>query len=160
MIRSVLFLFLFLIIACGEKEKQIPKEPKPVEKSISQIKAELEEKGFSTFDYIDEKTGDTVIMQQYYMVFLKKGPNKSDSKEMADSLQVLHLQHLGRMYEEGYADISGPMGYDGEIRGITIYNTPTKEIADSLARLDPLVQKGMLTIEIHPWWAGKGFPLR
>ena len=92
--------------------------------------------------------------------FLKKGANRSQSKEEADSLQSLHLAHLGRMYEEGFADISGPFGDDGDIRGITIYNVPTRNIADSLANMDPMVKSGRLQIEIHPWWAAKGFPLR
>ena len=99
-------------------------------------------------------------MQQYYIAFLKRGPNRSQSKEEADSLQALHLAHLGVMYEKGYADISGPFGDDGDIRGITIYNVPTQQMADSLANLDPSVQAGRLSIEIHPWWAAKGFPLR
>ena len=72
----------------------------------------------------------------------------------------MHLAHLGRMYEEGYADISGPFGDDGDIRGITIYNVPTLEIADSLANLDPMVKAERLVVEIHPWWAAKGFHLR
>ena len=46
------------------------------------------------------------------------------------------------------------------IRGITIYNVPTLKMADSLANSDPMVKAGRLEIEIHPWWAGKGFPLR
>ena len=53
--------------------------------------------------------------------------------------------------------------YDGittEILGITIYNTPTLEMADSLANADPMVKTRRLQIEIHPWWAAKGFPLR
>ena len=53
-----------------------------------------------------------------------------------------------------------PFGDDTALRGITVYNTPTLEMADSLARLDPMVKAGRLEIEIHPWWAGKGFPLR
>ncbi|NND88624.1 MAG: hypothetical protein HKM28_05200, partial [Flavobacteriaceae bacterium] len=75
-------------------------------------------------------------------------------------LQEQHMAHLSRMYEEGYADISGPFADDGEMRGITIYNVPTLQMADSLANLDPMVQAGRLKIEIKPWWAGKGFPLR
>jgi len=133
----------------------VPKEP-----SQALVKQALEEAGYETFDYIDEQTGDTLLMQQYFIAFLKSGPVRSQSKAEADSLQVLHLAHLGRMYEEGYADISGPFGDDGEIRGITIYNTPTLEMADSLAHLDPMVQSGRLVIEIHPWWAGKGLSLR
>ena len=111
-------------------------------------------------NYVDEATKDTVIMQQYFIAFLKRGSNRDQPKEVADSLQKLHLKHLGRMYDLGYADISGPFGDDGNIRGITIYNTPTQHMADSLANLDPMVKAGRLAIEIHPWWAAKGFPLR
>ncbi|WP_461444338.1 YciI family protein [Maribacter sp.] len=132
-------------------------EPK---KTALQLKEELMSKGFEIFDYVDEETKDTVLMQQYYIAFLKRGPNRSQNKAEADSLQALHMAHLGRMYEEGYADISGPFGDDGDIRGITIYNTPTLKIADSLANLDPMVKSGRLRIEVHPWWAAKGFPLR
>lgn len=128
--------------------------------TLTEIKQKLLEKGFQTFDYVDQNSGDTILMQQYFMVFLKRGPNRSQSKAEADSLQQLHLEHLERMYDAGYADISGPFGDDGEIRGITVYNTPTLAMADSLAHLDPMVQSGRLIIEVHPWWAAKGFPLR
>ncbi|MEM8847870.1 MAG: hypothetical protein AAGD17_12280, partial [Bacteroidota bacterium] len=70
------------------------------------------------------------------------------------------LAKLKRMYVEGYADISGPFGDDGEVRGITIYNVPTLKMADSLANLDPMVKAQRLKIEVHPWWAAKGYPLR
>lgn len=146
----------------GDKEQQVTRIPETQESKISvaEVKANLVNKGYQIFDYVDEETGDTIIMQQYFMAFLKSGPNRSQSKEEADSLQALHLQHLGRMYEEGYADISGPFGDDGEIRGITIYNVPTLQMADSLAHMDPMVKSGRLLIEIHPWWAAKGFGLR
>ena len=160
-IKIVLVVFLFFaILSCGGKDKSQSTPEPPSYTSVAAKLHELKSKGYQTFDYIDETSGDTVIMQQYFMAFLKSGPNKSESKEEADSLQGLHLVHLSKMYELGYADISGPFGDDGEIRGITIYNTPTQEIADSLAHLDPLVQLGILEIEIHPWWAAKGFPLR
>ncbi|SFS75324.1 Uncharacterized conserved protein YciI, contains a putative active-site phosphohistidine [Zhouia amylolytica] len=131
-----------------------------VQQSVTAVKQNLQEKGYQVFDYVDPKSQDTILMQQYFMAFLKKGPSRSQTKEEADSLQKLHLAHLGRMYEEGFADISGPFGDDGEIRGITIYNVPTLEMADSLANMDPMVKAGRLVIEIHPWWAAKGFPLR
>lgn len=133
---------------------------KPIKKSLADLKKELNEKGFQTFDYVDEKTLDTILMQQYFIAFLKKGTTRSQTKDEADSLQTLHLQHLQKMYNLGYADISGPFGDDGDIRGITIYNVPTLQMADSLANSDPMVKAGRLVIEIHPWWAAKGFPLR
>nr|WP_313781153.1 YciI family protein [Allomuricauda sp.] len=130
------------------------------EKSILELKEQLTSEGYQLFDYIDEETKDTILMQQYFMVFLKSGPARSQSKAEADSLQRLHLAHLKRMYDEGFADISGPFGDEGEVRGITIYNVPTLQMADSLANLDPAVQAGRLAIEVRPWWAAKGYPLR
>lgn len=129
-------------------------------KSVAKLKAELVSKGYKVFDYVDEKTNDTILMQQYFIAFLKSGPIRNQNEEEANQLQNDHLAHLGKMYELGYADISGPFGDDGEIRGITIYNVPTLKMADSLANADPMVKAGRLVIEIHPWWAAKGFPLR
>ncbi|MDD7884795.1 YciI family protein [Flavivirga sp. 57AJ16] len=133
---------------------------KPIKKTTKQIKEELTAKGFKTFDYVDEKTQDTVLMQQYFIAFLKTGPIRGQNEEETALLQKEHLAHLRKMYELGYADISGPFGDEGDIRGITIYNVPTLKMADSLANSDPMVKAGRLEIEIHPWWAGKGFPLR
>ncbi|MCF7559466.1 YciI family protein [Sabulilitoribacter multivorans] len=132
----------------------------PITKSTKQIKEELTSKGFKTFDYIDDKTQDTILMQQYFIAFLKRGPIRGQNEEEAAELQKEHLAYLAKMYDLGYADISGPFGDDGDIRGITIYNVPTQKMADSLANADPMVKAGRLEIEIHPWWAAKGFPLR
>lgn len=129
-------------------------------KSIKRLKEELTAKGFQTFDYVDEKTQDTILMQQYFIAFLKRGLVRNQNEEEANRLQSEHLAHLGKMYDLGYADISGPFGDDGDIRGITIYNVPTQKMADSLANSDPMVKAGRLQIEIHPWWAAKGFHLR
>ncbi len=157
-------LTLLLWMSCKEENQKtiIAKEETavPLKRSVKNLKDSLTAKGYKTFDYIDEATQDTILMQQYYMAFLKRGKNRSQSKEETDSLQKLHMEHLGKMYDMGYADISGPFGDDGDIRGITIYNVPTFEMADSLANADPMVKSGRLVIEIHPWWAAKGFPLR
>lgn len=135
-------------------------EEEVIEKTMKELKEELTSKGFKIFNYVDEKTQDTVLMQQYFIAFLKTGPIRGQNEEEAALLQKEHLAHLTKMYELGYADISGPFGDDGDIRGITIYNVPTLKMADSLANSDPMVKAGRLEIEIHPWWAGKGFPLR
>jgi uncharacterized protein YciI len=99
-------------------------------------------------------------MQQYFMAFLKSGPIRSQNEEEAAKLQEAHMAHLGRMYEEGFADLIGPFGDDTEFRGITVYNVPTFKMADSLANLDPMVKAGRLVIEVHPWWCAKGYSLR
>lgn len=161
--QLIVLLPILVIVACKpEIQREYMMEPCPEEKkpSAKALKESLTAKGFKMFDYVDETTKDTILMQQYFIAFLKKGQNQSQSKEEADSLQTLHMAHLGKMYDLGFADISGPFGDDGDIRGITIYNVPTQQIADSLANADPMVKAGRLSVELHPWWAAKGFSLR
>lgn len=131
-----------------------------IKESTAELKKRLVSEGYEIFDYVDEKTQDTILMQQYYIAFLKKGPIRNQNEEEAAKLQKAHMEHLGKMYKMGYADISGPFGDNSDISGITIYNVPTQKMADSLANADPAVKAGRLVIEIHPWWAAKGFALR
>jgi uncharacterized protein YciI len=129
-------------------------------KSIKQLRSELNSKGFETFEYIDTQTKDTILMQQYFMVFFKTGPVRSQNEEEVELLHNEHLEYLYKMYELGYIDISGSLIEKGPIRDITIYNVPTFKMADSLAKEDPLVKNGNLIVEVHPWWTAKGYSLR
>jgi len=140
----ILLLVLSLFVSCKPEQKEEAEVAEVVkEKSVREISEEFLSKGYKTFDFVDETTKDTMLLQQYFIAFLKRGPNRSQNKAESDSLQALHLGHLGRMYKEGYADISGPFGMGIDRIGITIYNTPTLEIADSLANLDPMVEAGV-----------------
>jgi uncharacterized protein YciI len=163
-IITVLSVFCFTSCKTESKNDATVTETKEIiteqKQTTKQLLEDLKAKGFKTFSYYDETLKDTVVMQQYFIAFLKRGENRSQSKEVAAKIQEQHQAHLGKMYELGYADISGPMGDDGAIRGITIYNVPTLKMADSLANSDPAVKSGRLEIELHPWWVGKGFPLR
>ena len=165
----LLLLTIMFFISCKQEDKHNHEShdadkqletTAEVKKSVQALKEELTQKGYQIFDYVDEETQDTMIMQQYFIAFLKRGENRDQNVDEATKLQEAHLAHLGKMYDLGYADISGPFGDDGDIRGITIYNVPTLEMADSLANSDPMVKAGRLKIEVHPWWAAKGFPLR
>lgn len=151
----------FLFFSCKEipeQERSIPGPEQVAVKNpkfnIDSVEKNLKERGYQTFRY--EEGDTTYLMQQYYMVFLKKGENRSQDSTEAAELQKQHLAHLSRMAEEGYASLIGPFGSDGEIRGIAVYNTATGKEADSLARLDPMVKSGRLKIEVHPWWTSKG----
>ncbi|RXJ52901.1 YciI family protein [Gelidibacter gilvus] len=162
---------ILFLTSCNEKYRKIDKDdvtvsserldtiiPEP--RTQTEIREDLLTKGYQIFDVIDEKTKDTVIMQQYFIAFLKTGPKKTQNEEESKRLLKLHLEHLKKMYDLGYADISGPFGDINDITGITIYNVPTLKMADSLANADPMVKAGSLVIEIHPWWAPKGYALR
>lgn len=159
--RNLKFLIIIaaLTVACNqpvEKVRGIPAVPQ-IELQAPNREAqaeELKQQGYQTF--LLEEGDSTYLMQQYYLVLLKKGPNRQQDSLAAAKLQQQHLEHLNRMYREGYTSLTGPMGDDGELRGIVVYNTATKEEADSLARLDPMVQAGRLEVEVKPWWTMKG----
>jgi uncharacterized protein len=99
-------------------------------------------------------------MKTYYLVFLKKGPLRSQDTATANKLQEQHLAHLTKMYEEGKMDICGPLMEDGDIRGICIYNVNTKEEALKLANEDPMIKAGRLIAEVHPFYSAKGAVLK
>lgn len=102
----------------------------------------------------------TIVMQKYFIVFLKSGPERSQSEEEAQEIQKKHMAHLTKLAEDGKTSITGPMAEGGDIRGIVIFNTATKGEAKRLAEQDPAVKAGRLVVEVHPWWAAKGAKLK
>jgi uncharacterized protein len=164
--KTLLIICFFGIITACNQSRDTRGIPGPEEvkamapdtvQSVEEQAEKLLEKGYKTFLY--EEEGEKHLMQQYYIVFLKRGQNRSQDSTEAAKLQRQHLAHLDRMAKEGFLSLAGPFEDDGEIRGIAVYNTPTQKIADSLANLDPMVRAGRLEIEIHPWWAAKGSKL-
>lgn len=164
--KIILVLALVVLSSCKQEPDvrgiQSPEEvqvrqPDTVPPSVEEQAEDLRELGHQTFLY--EENGEKQLMQQYYLVLLKRGKNRGQDSVTAAQLQEQHMAHLNRMATEGYMSFAGPMGSDGDIRGIAVYNTPTLQMADSLARLDPMVRAGRLEVEIHPWWAAKGSKL-
>lgn len=100
--------------------------------------------------------GENITMQKYFIVFLKSGPDRSQSEEEAASLQQQHLDYLGGLYEQGIINLNGPTGGESDIRGFSVYNVATLELAKELANADPMVKAGRLVVEVHPWWLAKG----
>lgn len=161
--KTILFMGLMaFFISCEERTERPensrgipgPEKVKALAPNIDTQEKNLKEKGYETFRYQEGDT--TYLMQQYFLVLLKTGPNRSQDSVEAAELQEKHLAHLSKLAKEGHISLAGPLGDDGEIRGIVIYNTPTQREADSLARIDPMVQAGRLEVEVHPWWAAKG----
>ena len=107
-----------------------------------------------TFEY--EWAGEQFTMQKYFIVFLKSGPERSQSQEEAMKLQQEHLAYLGGLFEEGIINLNGPTDGTGDIRGFSVYNVATIEQAREYAENDPMVKAGRLVVEVHPWWLAKG----
>lgn len=99
-------------------------------------------------------------MKTYYLVFLKKGPNRNQDSVTVKKLQEGHMTHLTKMAETGKMDIAGPVMAEMDLRGICIYNVATKEEAEKLVNEDPMVKAGRLTAEVIPWYSAKGATLK
>ena len=99
-------------------------------------------------------------MKTYYLVFLKKGPNRTQDSLTAAKIQDGHMAHLVKMGNEGKLCMAGPFADDGDIRGICVYNVDSEAEARQLANDDPAVKSGRLVLEIHPWYAMKGSSLK
>ena len=87
--QLLVVLSIIAIVSCKpEIHREYVMEPCPeeVKPSAKALKDSLTAKGFQTFDYVDETTKDAILMQKYFMVFLKKGISRSQSKAEADSL--------------------------------------------------------------------------
>lgn len=135
--KKILFLFLGLMLTVPVLAQQADSTAHP-----------------ETFEY--EWAGEQMTMQKYFIVFLKSGPERSQTQEEAMKLQEEHLAYLGDLYEKGIINLNGPTGGEGDIRGFSVYNVATIEQAREYAENDPMVKAGRLAVEVHPWWLAKG----
>lgn len=145
--RNILFLIVIIVTAATAQDKKTLKEDLKV---ISPVTIQTDSKK-------DEKKWE---MKQYFLVLLKRGPIRNQDSVTAAAIQKGHLENITRLYNEGKMDIAGPMGNDGDLRGIFIFNCATYEEVQQLCATDPAIKSGRLVTEIYPWWAGKGATLR
>ncbi|HVD76154.1 MAG TPA: YciI family protein [Vicinamibacteria bacterium] len=96
-------------------------------------------------------------MEQVFLVLLKKGPKSGtgDSPERK-AIQEGHMANMRAMWQARKLVIAGPMGDEGDLRGIFVFRVPRLEDAQALVASDPAVKAGRLVGEIHPWWIEKG----
>jgi len=106
--------------------------------------------------WFSEASTDPIVPDHYIFGFLKRGPNRSQTKEEAQALQKGHLDYMDGLHKQGKLVVAGPFGEDGDLRGIVIYKVKTVAEANELAAGDPMVKVGRLAIETHPWMTLKG----
>ena len=87
----------------------------------------------------------------YYLGLLYKGSTRTQASEEVQKIQTEHLQHLESLYKQGILLIAGPMGDDGDLRGIVVLKVKSLEEAEALVNQDPAVKAGRLRVELHPW---------
>ena len=106
-----------------------------------------------TEDRSSAGTDENPKMGVVYMVLLKKGPHWSKTETAESrSIQDAHMANIRAMWEAKKLIVAGPLGDDGEIRGIFLLDVGSIEEARRLAASDPAVKAGRLAVEIHTWW--------
>ena len=95
-------------------------------------------------------------MKQYWLVLLKKGPNRNHSKADGEKIQAAHMANITRLHQQGKIIMAGPIGNEQDTKGIFIMDgKDSTEIANYVAT-DSAVVTGRLRFEILPWWTAKG----
>lgn len=138
--RYTLIVFTFIyLFSC--------KNPAPVQNGTTAVDP------YAYDSLVSKKWGaDDYGMKEYVLVFLKRGPNRSQDSSTRAKLQEAHMANINRLAQEGKLVLAGPMNTDEEIRGIYIFDAKTIEEAKALTETDPAIQAGSLIMEMHPWY--------
>lgn len=88
-------------------------------------------------------------MQTIHIALLYRGPAATkETTPETQRVQMAHLAHITKLAKEGHALIAGPMGGNGELRGIIMLKAASADAARALEADDPAVKAGRLRVEI------------
>jgi uncharacterized protein len=101
-------------------------------------------------------TGQVRRQRWFWLLLLKRGPIRNQSRAEVDLIQAAHLRHMFTLRERGQLTLFGPVDGAGALRGIGVLTVPTREEAEALMANDPAVASGRLRVEVRPWFAMPG----
>lgn len=108
----------------------------------------------------DSLGADDYGMKMYVLVLLKTGSNKTDKKEVIDSLFKGHMDNIGRLANLGKLVVAGPLAKNEKTyRGIFILNTKTIAEANALLETDPAIKAKLLEAELYQWYGSAALPI-
>lgn len=107
----------------------------------------------------DSLGGDDYGMKSYILVILKTGTNKTEDRNVLDSLFKGHMENIGRLAANGKLIVAGPLGKNEKTyRGIFILNTKSIEEANALLETDPAIKEKVLEAELYKWYGSAALP--
>ena len=126
--------------------------------AISFLIASFDSSPAAVLANVKEDTNVYGPMKQFWLVFLKKGPNRGGDTATAMRIQRAHIANIERLAAEKVIIMAGPMGYkyDADLRGIFIMDAKDSATAASFVMTDSAIITGRLRFEIHPWWTATG----
>lgn len=109
----------------------------------------------------DSLGADHYGMKPYTIVMLTTGSAKIEGKAKMSELMKGHLNNIRRLAKEGKIVVAGPFLEKNKenYRGMFIFNTKSKEEAESWVKTDPAVAAGVFGYEIFLWYGSAALPL-
>jgi uncharacterized protein YciI len=109
----------------------------------------------------DSLGADNYGMKAYTIVMLTTGSEKIEDKAKMSELMKGHMENIGKLAKEGKVVVAGPFSGKNQrdYRGMFIFNTKSKEEAESWVKTDPAVAAGAFSYEIFPWYGSAALPL-
>src|SRR6188508_1038617 len=95
-------------------------------------------------------------MKRYWLVLLKKGPNRNQDSISAEKIQAAHMANINRLAKEGKLIMAGPIGVEDDLRGIFLMNCTDSTEVENFVKTDSAVMTGRLIMKYYPWWTMKG----
>ncbi|MDQ8142162.1 YciI family protein [Chryseobacterium sp. CFS15] len=104
---------------------------------------------------------DKYGMKAYTIIMLTTGSAKIEDKAKMGKLMKGHMTNIGKLANEGKIIVAGPFLEKNKenYRGMFIFNTKSKEEAESWVKTDPAVAAGVFSYEIFPWYGSAALPL-
>jgi len=147
-LRKIFYMKILLFILCiASIVVACSNDHKTPEVSITQPKKYDLDKDTSFF---------AGAMKRYWLVLLKKGPNRNQDSISAEKIQAAHMANINRLAKEGKLIMAGPIGIEDDLRGIFIMNCADSAEVENFVKTDSAVITGRLIMKYYPWWAGKG----
>lgn len=110
-----------------------------------------------SYDFTKDTSSFSNEMKRYWLVLLKKGPNREQDSLSRARIQAGHMANINRLVAQGKIIMAGPMGRgSGDLQGIFIMDCADSTEVQQFVSTDTAVQTGRLIMEYYPWWSAKG----
>ncbi|MGM9487930.1 YciI family protein [Ideonella sp. YS5] len=98
-------------------------------------------------------------MRRYVLVVLKTGPTRVPAGPERDEMFKGHFANIKRLAGEGKLALAGPFDGAEGWRGMFIFATPNVDEAKAWVGTDPVVMKGEMVAEYHPYYGSAALML-
>ena len=138
----LLCLVMPIAIACGDK-----KNPKQETEATNAP---------AKYDLQSDSTVYTEEMKRFWLVELRKGPNRNQDSASRVKIQTAHISNIERLAKEGKIIMAGPIGVEDDLQGIFLMNCSDSTEVEKFVQTDTAVITGRLIMKYYPWWTAKG----